>query len=831
MRQLIIAIAAGACLGLTAADEGRDLKSLVRPQTLSCELRDIRLTRTIDKIGTATEGGTVKTKGEGGKSTDDGGTKTVKGTSSNDEKKSSTIFDTRLGGRFNAEGGAKFGFKPAYGSIGGNITFEGVRERHNEIVRTDSSNSGTQQTSTHTSQRFSSYEQEQTIKDSYTFHLGQYRLEFSVILENRNARTDDALTVDCSKMQPELRGPGLTGGIRAPCIEQERRTLDVGTNSFGFVYKINDKKRFDELIHLGKNGQLDQLSMSKTGADIPVMSSKSVENVLSKQLLAEQRNPGTTVLVELERFRRLPFWRVSRQHTAESGHQGDFVTLREALQGIELSALDFSDSLPKQMFVFSEDGSLVEVRGNAVNGDAVIKKDEHGNYHVLALRLKNDKTGKTSLELPLADKLSRSISYYSEIAIISFTFNEFVEWAVQFPSHFAALRKEIENWLAYGIDNKEALSEFRKQLEERQHIEDIKPLYEYDHITKDDVDRFRERAKAGVPEMQFKFARCLSEGWSVAKNEAEAVKWYREAAKQGNADSQYYLGCCYMHGIGVVKKEMEAVKWYRMAAEQGNADAIAITNLQAKVADGKIEDAVKILSPKIKAKMSRIDIDGMIFWIEKLVTKLRGGDTSLRVKIFTPPDPKSAYKWVKKNQDKLPKVLINAVTGWFVDWERDAQRVVVAEEYLNQTTLLDAGAVQKELARFDELEKLVDAFNSVVVFRRKSPSEDRNPYIAVEKNISLIKKRLETNRTHFLSYEVVSPYLYEAHCHLFVGFSEGWQLSSFDKAYGNDKVKEYRTRGFTLLNMISDHPKWRDLCTQDVREQFDEINDKYKEKE
>lgn len=828
----MIAIAALACLGLTAADEGRDLKSLVRPQTLSFEVRDIRLTRAIDKIGTARDAENRGTKSTQDRRSDAESHETIIESSSNDEKKSSTIFDTRLGGRFTAEGGAKFGFKPAYGSIGGNISFEGVREHHYETIRTDSNKSGTRMTSRRTDEKSKSYEQEHMVKDSYTFHLGQYRLEFSVILENRNTRTDDALTVDCSKMKPELRGQGLTGAIHEPCcVEQERRTLDVGTNSFGFVYEINDEKRFDELIRLGKNGQLDQLSMSKTGADIPVTSSKSGENVLSKQLLAEQRNPGTTVLVELERFRRLPFWRVSRQHTARSGHQGDFVTLREALQGIELSALDFSDSLPKQIFVFSEDRALVGVRGNAADGDAAIKKDEHGNYHVLALRLKNDKTGKTSLELPLADKLSRSISYYSEIAIISFTFNEFVEWAVQFPNHFAALRKEIENWLAYGTDNKEALSEFRKQLEERRHIEDIKPLYEYDRITKNDVDRFRERAKAGVPEMQFKFARCLSEGWSVAKNEAEAVKWYREAAKQGNADSQYYLGCCYMYGIGVVKKEMEAVKWYRMAAEQGNADAIAITNLLTKIDGGMIEDAVKILFPKIKAKMSRIDIDGMIFWIEKLVEKLRGGDSYLEVKIFTPPDPKSAYEWVKGNQDKLPKGLINPVTGLVVDWERDAQRVVVAEIYLNTTTLLDADAVQEELARFDEMEKLVDAFNTVVVFRRKSPSDDRNPYIAVEKNISSIKERLKNNRTRFLSYEVVSPCLYEAHCHLFAGFSEGWRVSSFDNAYGKDKVKEYRTRGFKLLNMISDHREWLDLCTQDVREQFDEINYMYKEKE
>ena len=324
----MIAIVAGACLGSTAAEEGRDLKSLVSPQTLSCELQDIRLTRT-NKISTDRN---TEFRGTGSTTTSVTATEIqemVDESSSNYVENSRNVFDTRLGGKFNAEGGAKWGLKPAYGSIGGGVSFEGAVTRHGATDLTNSSGSNTKKSSRYTGKKSSYSEQAQEIKDSDMFHLGEYVLKFSVVLENRNAQTNDELIVDCSQMKPVLRGPGLTGEIHSSCSERDSRTLDVGTNSFEFVYQINDKKMFDELIRLGESGQLNQLSMSKTGAVIPV-SKKSGTKVLSAQSVTEQRNPGTTVLVELGRFRRLPFWRVSRQHTARSGHQGDFVTLREA---------------------------------------------------------------------------------------------------------------------------------------------------------------------------------------------------------------------------------------------------------------------------------------------------------------------------------------------------------------------------------------------------------------------------------------------------------------------------------------------------------------------
>ncbi|HIF93894.1 MAG TPA: sel1 repeat family protein [Myxococcales bacterium] len=51
------------------------------------------------------------------------------------------------------------------------------------------------------------------------------------------------------------------------------------------------------------------------------------------------------------------------------------------------------------------------------------------------------------------------------------------------------------------------------------------------------------------------------------------IKEIREAAEQGDADAQNNLGVMYANGYGVAENYAEAVKWYRKAAEQGDASA------------------------------------------------------------------------------------------------------------------------------------------------------------------------------------------------------------------------------------------------------------------
>ena len=265
------------------------------------------------------------------------------------------------------------------------------------------------------------------------------------------------------------------------------------------------------------------------------------------------------------------------------------------------------------------------------------------------------------------------------------------------------------------------------------------------------------------------------------------------------------------------------------AGRQAEVNANVVNKLIVK---DEYAIAAEVLSDEINAEMSRADIDGMIVWIEKLAAKLRGAETSLEIKTFNPPDPDEAYEKVKNGYlegmaDTITTVgsasagLLISLTRGGVAWKNDAQRVLVANTYLDKTNLMSADEAQKELVRFDAVKSVVEKLSGVVVSRCKIESDDLDHYIAVRKSLSSIKARLKANRTRFLSYEVVSPYLYEAHCHLFAGISDDWRVSSFNHEYPKE-VKDYRMKGVKLLAKAC-HKEWLYMCSEDVRDQFLEI--------
>lgn len=253
------------------------------------------------------------------------------------------------------------------------------------------------------------------------------------------------------------------------------------------------------------------------------------------------------------------------------------------------------------------------------------------------------------------------------------------------------------------------------------------------------------------------------------------------------------------------------------------------------IVKGEFALAAEVLADEINDGMSRADIDGMIIWLEKLAGKLRGGEHSLAATKFVPPDPDDAYNKVKNEYLSLKEradnvsAILASVGGSLlielakagVSWKNDAQRVLVANSYLDKTTLLSADEAQNELAKFDEMKSVVEKLIKVVVSRCKIESDDLDHYIAVRKSLSSIKARLKANRTRFLSYEVVSPYLYEAHCHLFAGISDDWRISSFNQKFPKE-VKDFRMKGVKLLAKAC-HQEWLYSCEQDVRDQFLEI--------
>jgi len=80
-------------------------------------------------------------------------------------------------------------------------------------------------------------------------------------------------------------------------------------------------------------------------------------------------------------------------------------------------------------------------------------------------------------------------------------------------------------------------------------------------------------AEEGDAGAQFCVGRMYGNGFGVAMDDAEALKWYGLAAASGHAEAQFNLGVMYANGWGVEMNDAEAAKYYRQAAERGWACA------------------------------------------------------------------------------------------------------------------------------------------------------------------------------------------------------------------------------------------------------------------
>ena len=83
------------------------------------------------------------------------------------------------------------------------------------------------------------------------------------------------------------------------------------------------------------------------------------------------------------------------------------------------------------------------------------------------------------------------------------------------------------------------------------------------------MENLRRNAEKGGAAAMYELGRHYRHGWSVKKDEAEAVKWFRLAAEHGRAYAMYDLGECYRKGTGVERNDAEAVEWYARAAAHG----------------------------------------------------------------------------------------------------------------------------------------------------------------------------------------------------------------------------------------------------------------------
>ena len=553
-----------------------NLAVLATPLTFTCELQDIYLTRSIGvssadsstrHIGTTITGRTTTST----TTTDSMERSRFETSGFSSERSKSDSWQVSAEGRV----GLKWGIVPtASGSFGGNASRTGVSENRENRERGETAKAVDSVTTTASEETIRSDRLEDGQQRSDETRRGDYKLV--IIIQLRNTDTTDPLVVDLSQATAKIKGPGLTGVLPVHSCEKKTIRLSAKPTDYKFEVIIEEENQLNELLRLQAAGTLSRLRLDVSGGDFPVISNKNGKerNILIEQEDQERRRPGTRIAVEFDRLQEYSPWNVSKYHTAESDnrYRGKPVTLREALlsvEAVEGVACKQSDSLPETVFSFSKDGTLRQVINRPL-----LEKTNPEDYRMFAVRLTMEKNGATETEvrLPLSQTLDRRIDDYSEIALIEFSFSEFARAAVLASAYFAPLRKEIEDYLT--ATDMTALSVWKKRFDDAQREDDESPLPENrETITALDVERYRQRAEADIPNMQYKLALCLHNGWGVDRNIRKAVEWYRKAAEHGDATAQFNLGCSYANGEGIPKDLEKAFEWYQKAAEQGFANA------------------------------------------------------------------------------------------------------------------------------------------------------------------------------------------------------------------------------------------------------------------
>ena len=567
MKNSVLSILALA--SLMAAADGYDLKSLVEPISFSCELRDVRLTRVIDRMRT------------GGTSVDrDAESSSARHTISSAESLSAEHMagvasshrdeeGQRTERQFNVGGSVKWGWIPT-GRVGGEYTRTGSDDSRRTTDITVSGKGSIENKSSTGGEQTSSRGKDRTTEKIDESFVGSYRLDFSVVL--RNLDSTDKLDVLGTKMRARLTCDELPGPVTVRYEERGDFSLGAEETICSFTYLIEDLKTLKALLRLDREGMLGRLQLSKSGADIVVMSEKTGRNVLSDMNAVEKHRPGTIFFVEFGELAMLPEWRVSRRHSAKSGPRGSRVNMREALLAIQGAAVDNNEELPEVVFTFADDGALSKVVDRPL-----VDKDNEGRYRMFALRLTKT-NGETEVCLPNAEIMKVEISNYSKVALFSFGLDELAHMSLLHPQYFSRLSKEVAKYLD-GFSDKKAYEFYNKALN---NVVDtwvqVGLSYKYgEGVAKDKkeaVKWFRKAAEQGAARAQFALGDCYYKGEGIEQDEKEAVKWYRKAADQGLADAQYNLGVCYYDGKGVEEDKKEAVKWFGKAADQGDADAL-----------------------------------------------------------------------------------------------------------------------------------------------------------------------------------------------------------------------------------------------------------------
>lgn len=243
-----------------------------------------------------------------------------------------------------------------------------------------------------------------------------------------------------------------------------------------------------------------------------------------------------------------------------------------------------------------------------------------------------------------------------------------------------------------------------------------------------------------------------------------------------------------------------------------NNDAV-IKKLEAK---GEYRLAAEMLVENLNENFSVQECRNSLEFSQRVLAQLSTEIKYQNISLFIPPE-KDGY-W-KRNIDNIGiGLLVNLVWPmgignsayqvWLNKKATDKQRNAVRKLHI---FLLSIEQSQQILNTYDSIKLIIMSLEKNCKTEIKKNSEKFDSLLKILKEIRTLKKRLKNDRTTFLSYNVISPYLWEAERQIFLADSDYLALQI--------KNKETLDNAVMVLSKAC-HKEWLYQASEDVRMQF-----------
>lgn len=115
-------------------------------------------------------------------------------------------------------------------------------------------------------------------------------------------------------------------------------------------------------------------------------------------------------------------------------------------------------------------------------------------------------------------------------------------------------------------------------------------------------------ATAGQPKALYNLGIMHANGWGVDMNDEKAVEFYTQAAEKGHTCAQRSLAYVVGRGIGIDENAIESYTWYYIAAELGDTES---HSMRDEIAEGLPEQDRQLAEAEARKWLAKFEAQGL----------------------------------------------------------------------------------------------------------------------------------------------------------------------------------------------------------------------------